>query len=107
MQTQQVSIHPEPSDVVGSTKRADAGSSPATNYPPSARQTFSVRILDPETNTDVEVRYDLDPVGNVWVATFYDSATGSALRSVPASRLVHQLAELRALLGNPPLDLLA
>jgi uncharacterized FlaG/YvyC family protein len=45
----------------------------------------------------VEVRYGLDPIANVWVASFLDADTGEVVKTVPATRVMHQLAELRSL----------
>ena len=43
----------------------------------------------------LEVRYALDAVANVWVAHVTDRRTGETLRTVPAMRVLHQLADLR------------
>jgi hypothetical protein len=56
---------------------------------------FTVAVQD-AVGASVDVRYGLDPVTNVWVASFFDAATGELVKSVPATRVMHQLAELRA-----------
>jgi uncharacterized FlaG/YvyC family protein len=33
----------------------------------------------------------------VWVASFLDADTGEVVKTVPATRVMHQLAELRSL----------
>ena len=38
---------------------------------------------------------DLD--GKVWVASFIDARTGELIKTVPATKVLHQLAELRAI----------
>ena len=45
---------------------------------------------------DLTVRYAHDPVANVWVAALYNSTSGELVSTVPASRVMDQLAELRA-----------
>jgi uncharacterized FlaG/YvyC family protein len=57
---------------------------------------FTVAIQDAAAGASFDVRYGLDPVTNVWVASFFDAATGELVKSVPATRVMHQLAELRA-----------
>jgi uncharacterized FlaG/YvyC family protein len=61
------------------------------------RSAFSVDFADASPHGAVEVRYGLDPVANVWVASFLDADTGEVVKTVPATRVMHQLAELRAL----------
>ncbi|CAA9545971.1 MAG: hypothetical protein AVDCRST_MAG79-2305 [uncultured Thermoleophilia bacterium] len=51
----------------------------------------------PAAGAVVEVRYGLDTVANVWVAQFFDGVSGEFVRSVPATRVKHQLAALRHL----------
>ena len=51
----------------------------------------------PPAGAVVEVRYGLDTVANVWVAQFFDGVSGEFVRSVPATRVKHQLAALRDL----------
>ena len=58
---------------------------------------FSVDFADASPHGAVEVRYGLDPIANVWVASFLDAATGEVVKTVPATRVMHQLAELRSL----------
>ncbi len=58
---------------------------------------FSVDFADASPHGAVEVRYGLDPVANVWVASFLDAATGEVVKTVPGTRVMHQLAELRSL----------
>ena len=61
------------------------------------RSTFTVDFADASPRGAVEVQYGLDPVANVWVASFLDAVTGKVVKTVPATRVMHQLAELRAL----------
>ena len=61
------------------------------------RTAFSVDFPDASPHGDVEVRYALDPVANVWVASFLDGETGEVVKTVPATRVMHQLAELRSI----------
>ncbi len=61
------------------------------------RSAFTVDFADASPHGAVEVRYGLDPVANVWVASFLDAETGEVVKTVPATRVMHQLAELRAL----------
>jgi uncharacterized FlaG/YvyC family protein len=61
------------------------------------RTAFTVDFADASPHGAVEVRYGLDPVANVWVASFLDADTGEVVKTVPATRVMHQLAELRAL----------
>ena len=42
----------------------------------------------------LDVRYALDEVTNRWVASVVDSTSGEVVRSVPPTRVLHQLAEL-------------
>ncbi len=63
------------------------------------RSAFTVDFADASPHGDVEVRYGLDPVANVWVASFLDENTGEVVKTVPATRVMHQLAELRSHLG--------
>ena len=58
---------------------------------------FTVDFADASPHGAVEVRYGLDPVANVWVASFLDAKTGEVVKTVPATRVMHQLAELRSL----------
>src|SRR5437764_2133940 len=60
------------------------------------RSAFTVDFTDASPHGDVEVRYALDPVANVWVASFLDEKTGEVVKTVPATRVMHQLAELRS-----------
>jgi uncharacterized FlaG/YvyC family protein len=60
------------------------------------RAGFAVEVVDATPAGSVEVRYGLDPVANVWVASFFDGSTGEFVKTVPATRVMHQLAELRA-----------
>ena len=69
------------------------GSEPAGDNVP--RHTATVAFGDAVPGLAVEVRYGLDPVANVWVASFFDGSTGEFLKSVPSTRVMHQLAELR------------
>ena len=57
---------------------------------------FTVQVAD-ATPRSLEVRYGLDPVANVWVASFIDARTGELIKTVPATKVLHQLAELRAI----------
>ena len=61
------------------------------------RSSFTVDFADASPHGSVEVRYGLDPVANVWVASFLDAETGEVVKTVPGTRVMHQLAELRAL----------
>jgi len=65
--------------------------------PDHGRSAFTVDFPDATPNSDVEVRYALDPVANVWVASFLDEKTGEVVKTVPATRVMHQLAELRSI----------
>ena len=58
---------------------------------------FAVDVADATPAGSVEVRYGLDPVAKVWVASFFDGATGEFVKTVPATKVMHQLAELRAI----------
>jgi hypothetical protein len=78
------------------------GGHPAAPAPTAARASkaagaaaFEMSVQD-AAGASVEVRYGLDPVTNVWVASFFDAKTGELVKSVPATRVMHQLAELRA-----------
>jgi hypothetical protein len=57
---------------------------------------FVVHVADAVPG-GVEVRYGLDPVANVWVASFFDGSTGEFVKTVPATKVMDQLAELRAI----------
>jgi hypothetical protein len=59
-------------------------------------QAFAVHVADAVPG-GVEVRYGLDPVANVWVASFFDGSTGEFVKTVPATKVMDQLAELRAI----------
>src|SRR5262245_48083318 len=61
------------------------------------RSAFTVEFPDATPHGDVEVRYALDPIANVWVASFLDQNTGEVVKTVPATRVMHQLAELRSI----------
>ncbi len=61
------------------------------------RGSFTVDFADASPHGSVEVRYGLDPIANVWVASFLDGDTGEVVKTVPATRVMHQLAELRSL----------
>src|SRR4029077_16747068 len=61
------------------------------------RSAFTVDFADASPHGDVEVRYALDPIANVWVASFLDENTGEVVKTVPATRVMHQLAELRSI----------
>jgi hypothetical protein len=61
------------------------------------RSAFTIDFPDATPHGDVEVRYALDPVANVWVASFLDEQTGEVVKTVPATRVMHQLAELRSI----------
>jgi uncharacterized FlaG/YvyC family protein len=43
----------------------------------------------------IEVHYAFDRVANLWVASLLDANTGEVVRTVPATRILHQLAELQ------------
>ena len=58
---------------------------------------FSVDFVDASPHGAVEVRYGLDPIAHVWVASFLDANTGEVVKTVPGTRVMHQLAELRSL----------
>ncbi len=58
---------------------------------------FSVVVADATPSRTFEVRYGLDPIANVWVASFFDGATGELVKTVPSTKVMHQLAELRAI----------
>jgi hypothetical protein len=60
------------------------------------QSSFAVHVSDAVPG-GVEVRYGLDPVANVWVASFFDGSTGEFVKTVPATKVMDQLAELRAI----------
>jgi hypothetical protein len=49
----------------------------------------------------LSVRYELDVVTHRWVASIMDDRSGEVVRTVPSTRVLHQLAALR----RPSLDL--
>jgi hypothetical protein len=51
----------------------------------------------------LSVRYELDVVTHRWVASIVDDTSGEVVRTVPSTRVLHQLAALR----RPSLDLRA
>jgi hypothetical protein len=51
----------------------------------------------------LSVRYELDVVTHRWVASIMDDVSGEVVRTVPSTRVLHQLAALR----RPSLDLRA
>ena len=63
---------------------------------PGGDTSFAVDVADVAA-AGVEVRYGLDPVANVWVAAFFDGSTGEFVKTVPATKVMDQLAELRAI----------
>jgi hypothetical protein len=70
---------------------------PQDPKPEHGRSAFTVDFADAAPHGDVEVRYALDPIANVWVASFLDETTGEVVKTVPATRVMHQLAELRSI----------
>jgi hypothetical protein len=60
---------------------------------PSATATHAA-IVGPDQRT-IEVHYEFDRVANLWVANLLDADTGEVVRTVPATRILHQLAELQ------------
>ena len=61
------------------------------------RSSFTVDFADASPHGSVEVRFGLDAVANVWVASYLEAETGEVVQTVPATRVMHQLAELRSL----------
>jgi uncharacterized FlaG/YvyC family protein len=49
----------------------------------------------PAVAPPVELHYALDPVANIWVAHVLDGGTGEVIRTVPSTKVLHQLAELQ------------
>jgi hypothetical protein len=93
VQTKPIPDNPELYDRLPPVERA----APALNKTRSASDpSFAVDVAD-ATQGGVEVRYGLDPVANVWVASFFDGSTGEFVKTVPATKVMHQLAELRAI----------
>jgi hypothetical protein len=43
----------------------------------------------------LEVHYEFDRVANRWVANLLDAESGEIVRTVPATRVLHQLAEMQ------------
>ena len=94
MQTQPTStVPPDRTDHLTSVPAAGGVHERSTRE----RSAFTVDFADASPRGAVEVRYGLDPVANVWVASFLDADTGEVVKTVPATRVMHQLAELRSL----------
>jgi hypothetical protein len=70
---------------------APAVSRPATDGAAPATRAVVVG-LDARS---LEVHYEFDPIANLWVANVLDEDTGEVVRTVPAKRILHQLAEIR------------
>ena len=56
---------------------------PVRRAPKRERSAFTVDFADASPHGDVEVRYGLDPIANVWVASFLDADTGEVVKTVP------------------------
>jgi uncharacterized FlaG/YvyC family protein len=82
-------------DRIAPTERAHPVATP--HAATKAHAGFSVEVADATPTRSYEVRYGLDPVANVWVASFFDGATGELVKTVPSTKVMHQLAELRAI----------
>lgn len=99
MQTQRITENPERYDRLPPVERvpqASAHAPDARDGQASRDTSFAVDVADAGPG-GVEVRYGLDPIANVWVASFFDGSTGEFVKTVPATRVMHQLAELRAI----------
>lgn len=95
MQTQPTHVKSERFDRL--TSVPNAVPAPRDDDRDHERSSFTVEFADASPDGPVEVRYALDPVANVWVASFLDADTGEVVKTVPATRVMHQLAELRSL----------
>jgi hypothetical protein len=94
VQTQPSILRSETADWLPPVARVGDGAAEAG--PDAPRHSATVAFDDAVPGMAVEVRYGLDPVANVWVASFFDGATGEFVKTVPATKVMHQLAELRA-----------
>ena len=56
--------------------------------------TRSEAILVGPEQRSLSIQYALDDVANIWVAQVLDSESGEVVRTVPSTRLLHQLAEV-------------
>src|SRR5579862_6478750 len=56
--------------------------------------TTRAAVVGPDQRS-IEVHYEFDRVANLWVANLLDATTGEVVRTVPATRILHQLAELQ------------
>ena len=100
VQTQRTTDIPEFQDRLPPIERAMPSRAPTgtSGRDEDARRTaFTIEVADATAAGGVEVRYGLDPVANIWVASFFNGSTGEFMKTVPATRVMHQLAELRAL----------
>jgi hypothetical protein len=50
-------------------------------------------VVGPDARS-LQVHYEFDRVANLWVANLLDPQNGEVVRTVPATRVLHQLAEL-------------
>ena len=94
MQTQPTTDLTDRADRLAPVPPAPPAKDPGSDQ---GRSAFSVDFADASPHGDVEVRYALDPIANVWVASFLDEKTGEVVKTVPGTRVMHQLAELRAI----------
>ena len=69
------------------------GDGDAPQSPYDAPGGSDVMIVGPDKRS-LEVHYALDQIANVWVANVLDRETGEVVRTVPSTRVLHQLAEL-------------
>ena len=70
----------------------------------SGRNSFELPVTGSGADErSLSVRYELDVVTHRWVASIVDDSSGEVVRTVPSTRVLHQLAALR----RPSLDLRA
>ncbi len=86
-----------PLECTARARPAPAALAPTVTADRSAARERSAAEAPPPPGDAVEVRYGLDTVANVWVAQFFDGVSGEFVKSVPATRVLHQLAALRSL----------
>ncbi len=96
MQTRPTTPSPDPVHRSPPGQRSIDDPASAAVDPDAPRHAATVSFGDAVPGLAVEVRYGLDPVANVWVASFFDGSTGEFMKSVPSTKVMHQLAELRA-----------
>lgn len=80
-----------------SLRRAQAVVAPTVTAAHAAAPERTAVEAAPPAGGPIEVRYGLDTVAGVWVAQFFDGVSGEFVKSVPATRIRHQLAALRGL----------